>query len=80
MATTTKYIFIKQLSVLPTKKCCRQIDYLIKKCRKSMNQKQWVKHTIRCFRRATYHRCVFNTACVGACECNRTPSLSGPGL
>ena len=33
-------------------------------------------YTIQCFRRATYHTCVFNIACAGACECERTPFLT----
>ena len=38
------------------------------------------KHTIQCFRPATYHICVLNIACAGACECDRTPLLSSPGI
>ena len=29
--------------------------------------------TSQCFRRATYHMCIFNMACAGACECDHTP-------
>ena len=38
------------------------------------------KHTIQCFIRATYHICVLNIACAGACECDRTPLLSSLGI
>ena len=32
------------------------------------------------FRRATYHRSVFNMACAGACECQRTSFACRPGF
>ena len=31
-----------------------------------------------CFRRATFHTCIFRIACVDACECHRTPLPSRP--
>ena len=44
-----------------------------------MNEsKQMGKHTIQCFRCDAYHTCAFNMACVGACECDRTPFPSRP--
>ena len=36
------------------------------------------KHII-CFRCATYHICVFNMACAGACKSDGTPFPTGPG-
>ena len=35
-----------------------------------MNQEQLRKHTVPCFRRATYYTCVFDMVCVGTCESN----------
>ena len=34
------------------------------------------KHAIQCFRRAAYHKYIFNIACAGACEWDHTPFLS----
>ena len=36
------------------------------------------KHTIQCFRCATYYTSVFNMACLEACECNCMPFPSRP--
>ena len=37
------------------------------------------KHTIQCFRHATYYTCVLNMVCGGACKCGRMPLLFRPG-
>ena len=31
------------------------------------------KHTIKCFRQATHHMCIFNMAYAGACKCGCPP-------
>ena len=46
--------------------------------RKGLNQEQIGKHTTQCFKHATYHTCLFDKACLGACKYDRTPFPSRP--
>ena len=48
------------------------------KCRNRTNHQKEGKHTIQWFTRATDHTCVFDMACVSACECDRMPFPSRP--
>ena len=41
-----------------------------------MNLRNMEKHTIQCFRPATYHASVFIMVCAGIRECNRTTFLT----
>ena len=45
-----------------------------------MNHEQIGKHTVKCFRCATYHMWVFNMVCAGACECDCRPVIFKPVL
>ena len=41
------------------------VKSVIKSVKERKNPEQMGKHSIQCFKRVTYHMCVFNMACTG---------------